>query len=76
MSEKYKKTYKYLDYVEHFLILVSTVSSCVSFSVFASLVAIPVGVTSSAVGIKVCAITAGIKNIKSIMKKKKRKHKK
>ena len=62
MSEKYKKTYKYLDYVEHFLILVSTVSSCVSFSVFASLVAIPVGVISSAVGIKVCAITAGIKN--------------
>ena len=76
MSEKYKKTYKYLDYVEHFLILVSTVSSCVSFSVFASLVAIPVGVTSSAVGIKFVQLLQESKTVKSIMKKKKRKHKK
>ena len=36
MSEKYKKTCKYLNYVEHLL-------------------------TSSEVGIKICAITAGTK---------------
>ena len=46
------------------LILVSTVTSYVSVSAFASLVAIHEGITSSAVGIKVCAITAGIKKNK------------
>ena len=38
MSEKYKNTCQYLNYVEHLLILASTVTSCVSISVFASLV--------------------------------------
>ena len=37
------------------------VSGCVSISAFASLLAIPVGITSSAVGINNCAITAEIK---------------
>ena len=37
-NEKYKKTCKYLNYVEHLLILVSTVIGCVSFSSLASLV--------------------------------------
>ena len=32
------------------------------------------GITSSAVGIKICAITPGIKKYKSIIKKKKTKH--
>ena len=58
MSEKYKKTCKYLNYVEHLLILVSAVNGCVSISAFASLVAISVGVTRSEVGIIICAITA------------------
>ena len=40
------------------------------------LVCVPVSITSSAVGIKVCAITAGIKKYKSIIKKKKKKHNK
>ena len=73
MSEKYKKTCKYLNYVEHLLILVSTITGCVSISAFASLVCVRVGITSSAVGIKICAITAGIKKYKSIIKKKKKK---
>ena len=46
MSETYKKTYKYLNYVEHLLILVSTVTGCVSISAFASLVCVPVGITT------------------------------
>ena len=49
MSEKYKKICKYLNDVEHLLILASTVTGCVSISAFASLVAFPVGITSSAV---------------------------
>ena len=74
MSEKYKKICKYLNYIEHMLILASTVSGCISISAFASLVAFPVGITSSAAGMKIFAITAGIKNYKSVIKKKKKKH--
>ena len=33
---------------------------------------IPIGIRSSAVGLKLCAITAGIKKYKSIIKKKKK----
>ena len=45
-----------------------------SISAFASLVSVPVGLTSSAIEIKICAITAGIKKYKSIIKKKKKKN--
>ena len=69
MSEKYKRTCKYFSYVENLLILTSTVTGCVSISVFASLADAPVGITSSAVGIKICAITTGIKKYKSTIKK-------
>ena len=64
MSEKYKKTCKHINYAEHLLILASTVTGCVSISVFALLGCILVGVTNSSVGIKICAITAGIKKYK------------
>ena len=74
MSEKYKNTCKYLNYVEYLLISVSTVTDCVSISALASLVCVAVGITSSAVGIKIYAITAGIKKYKSVIKKKKKKH--
>ena len=60
MSGKYKKTCKYLNYVEHLLNVVSTVTGCLSISRFDSLVTIPVGIASSTVGIKIWAITAGI----------------
>ena len=39
--------------MEHFLILVSTVTGCVSIFAFASLVGIPVGVTSCVRGVVV-----------------------
>ena len=58
MSKKYKKVCTTLNYVEHLLNLASAVTGCISISVFASLVGIPVGSTSSAVGLKVCTITA------------------
>ena len=38
------------------------------------LVAIPVDITSSALGLKIFAITGGTKNYESIIKKKKKKH--
>ena len=43
----------------------------VSFSDFVSFVGIPVGIASFTATIKICAITAGIKNYYSIIKKKK-----
>ena len=74
ISEKYTKTCKYLNYVENLLILVSTGSGCVSVSVFASLVCLLLGFTSSVVGRKICAFTAGIKKYKLIIKKNKKIH--
>ena len=56
------------------LVLASTITNCVSISGFSSLVCVPVGITSSAVGVKICGITAGIKKFKSIINKKKKKH--
>ena len=63
-----------LNYIDHFLILASKITGCVSISAFASLVDIPIEITSSAIGSKICATTAGIKNYNSIIKKKKKKH--
>ena len=71
MSEKYKKKYKHWNNVELLIILVSAVTGCVPISEFTSLVCVPIGIASSAVGIKICEITAEIKKDKSIMKKKK-----
>ena len=71
MNEKYKKICKYLNHVEHLLILVSTITGCLSISAFTSLVCVPVGIMSSVVVIKIFAMTAGIKTYKSIIKKKK-----
>ena len=56
------------------LILASAVTGCVWISAFASLAFFTVGITSFGVGIWICAITAGIKKYKSIIKKKKNKH--
>ena len=57
MSKKYKKTCKYLNYVEYMLILASAVTSSISVSAFASLVCVPIGITNSPVGTSICAIT-------------------
>ena len=62
MSEKHKKTCKYLNHVELLLILVSAITVCVSISAFALLVSVIDGITSSAVRLKIFAITAGIKS--------------
>ena len=74
VSKSHKKVYIVLNYIGHLLILISTVNECVSISAFASLVGIPIGITSSAIGLNICGITAGIKKYKSIIKRKKNKH--
>ena len=45
-----------------------------SISALASLVCVPGGITSSAVGLKICAIIVRIKKYKSVIKKKKKMH--
>ena len=67
ISKKHKKVCTTLNYIENFFILASTIAGCVSISDFASLVCIPIGVTSSAIKLKICAIIAGIKRYKSIV---------
>ena len=74
MSKKHEKMHETLNYVEHKLILTSALTGCVSISDFASLVGIPLQITSSAIGLKICVITAGVKKYKSIIKKNKKKH--
>ena len=69
-----KKVCTSLNYVEHFLILASAITGCISISVFASFFGIPIGITSSAIGLIICAIAAWIKKYKAIIKKKKKKH--
>ena len=63
-----------MNYTDHSLIAISTYTGCVSIFVFASLVDIPIGITCSAIGLKICVITARVKKYKSIIKKKKQKH--
>ena len=73
-SRKHKKVCTTLNYIEHFLILASEITECNSISAFASLPGISIGITISAIALKLCAIAAGIKKYKSIIKKKKKKH--
>ena len=49
MNEKHKNVCSVLNYVEHLLILISTVSGCPSISDFASGVDIPIGIMTSTI---------------------------
>ena len=46
MSRKYRKVCTTLHYIEHFLVLASVITVCISISVFASLLGIPIGITN------------------------------
>ena len=74
MSKKHKKVCTTLNYIEHFPILASKITGYISVSDFTSLFGIHMRITSSAIGLKICAITAGIKKYQPIIKKKKKKH--
>ena len=67
MSRKHKKVCKTLNYTEHFLILASTITGYISIFDFDSLLGIPLEITSSAIGLKILAIDAGIIKYKSII---------
>ena len=69
MSKKHKKLCRVLYYIDHSLIAISIITRWVS--ILASLAGIPIVITSSAIGLKICVIMVGIKKFKSIIKKKK-----
>ena len=73
-SRKHKAFCTTLSYIERFLVLTSSISECISISAFASLLGIRIGITSSPIRYKICAIAARIKKYKSIIKKKEKKH--
>ena len=50
-----------MNYVDHLLIVISTITGFVSASAFASLVGFPIGMTSSETGLKICVITTANK---------------
>ena len=63
-----------LNHIECFLSLGSTITGYISISASGSLVGIPVGIPSSSIWLKICAIFEATKKYKSIYKKKKNKH--
>ena len=63
MTKKNKKICTTLNNIEHFFILASRVTRCISISAFASLVAIPSGITSSGAGLKIFAKLQELKSI-------------
>ena len=67
MSRKHKKVYRTLNYIERFLILASRITGCISISDLTSLIGIFIGITSSAIELKLCVITAVIKKYKSVI---------
>ena len=56
MSKKRKNVCRVLNYIDHLLIAIFTTTRCVSISAFASLIGFPIGITSSAIGLKICHI--------------------
>ena len=74
ISRKHKKVCTTLNYIKDFLILASTITECISISASPILISILTGITSSAIGLKICAITEGIEKYNSTIKKKKKKH--
>ena len=67
MRKKHKKVCRVLNYIENSLIVISTITGCVSISAFASLIGTPIGIASSTIGLQICVITEGIEKYKSKM---------
>ena len=72
MCKKNKKICTTLNNIEHIFILASRVTGCISISAFASLVGIPLGITSSAAGLKLFAKLQELKSITQWLRKRKR----
>ena len=63
MRKKHKKVFTVLNDIDHLLISVSRVTACVWIFAFVSLVGFPLYIASSAIGLKICIITTGIKKL-------------
>ena len=74
MSKNHKKFCTTLHWIEHSLILASAITWRISISAFASLLGISIRIMDTAIGLKICAIAAGIKNLKSLIKRMEKKH--
>ena len=74
LKEKYKKVQKskYLNYVKSLLISASTVTGSVSISAVASLICVPFGISSSAVGINILHSLQELKSINQLSTKRKK----
>ena len=60
ISEKHKMICTTLNYIEHFLVVASTITRYVSISAFASLIGITMQIESSVIKINICTKTPGI----------------
>ena len=76
ISRKHNKFCITLKHIEHFLILASTITGCISISAFAPFLVISIAFTGYATALKICAIASGSKQYKSIVKKNKNTHNK
>ena len=56
LRKKQKKVCRVLNYIEHSLITISTVTGCISICSIASLVGISIGITSPAISVVICVI--------------------
>ena len=70
ISKKHKKFCTTLNYSRRFLILASTITGYILIYAFATLLGISIGITSSTIVLKICAIATGMKKYNSIIKKK------
>ena len=69
IGKKHKNVWKMLNFVKYIISLAITIVGCISISEFASLISIPIGITNSAIRLKLCAIATRVKQYKSIIKK-------
>ena len=71
ISRKHNKFCITLKHIEHFLILASAITGCISISAFHPFLVISIAFTGYPTALKICAIASRIKQYKSIVKKKK-----
>ena len=64
IRKKHRKIRQVLNYIDHLLVVISTITGCVSISACVFLVGVPIGITNFANGLKNYTITPGIKKHK------------
>ena len=69
MSRKYKKVCTTLSYLEHFVILASTITGCISISASAFLLRLSIGITSNRINTKVLLAKSKLNNIEILISK-------